>query len=92
MRECLAAIWRRAEAWLRREAYVRAAVEAAAKRAFLEGHDSGQRVGYQVGLAHGELKGRRDLATELETAHGVGGGEMEMTPLELGTLRIRQLH
>lgn len=82
---------------LRAEDYVRAAVEQAAKNAFLEGHAQGmtlgQQTGYQIGHAHGELHGRQKLAEELQVAHGLGdGGEKPMEPDELTNLRIRQLH
>jgi hypothetical protein len=97
MRERIAAIWRRAEAWLRRDAYVQAVVCEATRRAYLEGHAEGlmvgQRAGYQVGHAHGELAGRLALATELQIAHGVDvGGEKPMERDDVLNLKVRQLH
>ena len=77
-------IWRRAQAWLRREDYVRQAVQAAAASAMQEG--------YRIGFAHGELRGRQDLAHELQVAHGVDGGAKFLTPEEIRTLGVRQLH
>jgi flagellar biosynthesis/type III secretory pathway protein FliH len=84
-------------AWLRREEYVKAMVAEAAKNGYLEGHRvgflNGQQFGYQVGQAQGQLDGRLALATELQVAHGAEeGGERSMTPDELATLKVRQLH
>lgn len=101
-------LFKRLEAWLRREAYVREVVEECTKNAYLDGHKEGlatgqsqgfelgqvegRRIGYEIGLAHGELMGRDKLAAEIQIAHGIGGGEREMTQGELATLKVRQLH
>lgn len=78
---------------LRRAEYVRQAVEAAACGAFQQGHAAGQAIGYQIGLAQGELKGRDALALELQIKHGIdGGGEKLLTTDDLETLRVRQVH
>lgn len=78
---------------LRREEYVRQAVEAAAFGAYQNGHAAGQVTGYQIGLAHGELKGRDALALELQIKHGMGeGGEQQMTRDDIANLRTRQVH
>lgn len=88
--------WARLQAWLRREAYVRAAVCEASKNAYLAGHAeglaTGQQAGYQVGLAQGELIGRDALALELQRAYGSPGGERDMTAEELANLMVRQVH
>lgn len=81
----------------RSEAYVQEAVQAAAARA---AHEAGQAcfqqghaAGYQIGLAQGELRGRQDLADELQVAHGIGdGGEKPMTGSDVANLLKRQLH
>lgn len=98
--EALAALWVRTLAWLRREAYVKALVEAVAKKAFIDGHNAAMESHYQAianarmcAQAYGELIGRQTLALELEIAHGVGeGGERAMSADEVGTLLRRQLH
>jgi hypothetical protein len=82
---------KRLMAWLRREAYVRQVVEECAKRAYLDGHKEGlggvaglragqgqgHRIGYEIGLAHGELWAQ---ASPRLAAHGVGDGGEPMTP------------
>lgn len=77
----------RLQAWLRREEYVKAAVEEAAKRAFLQGHADG----YQIGRAQGELQGRQDLARELEIAYGADGRD-DLTGEDVKRIRAAQLH
>lgn len=96
----IAARWARALAWLRREAYVKALVEAVAKKAFIDGHNAAMETIHQANaevrahaLAYGELLGRQALAHELQVAHGVGeGGERAMNAEEVATLVTRQLH
>lgn len=94
----------RALAWLRRDAYVKAVVEAVAKQAYIDGHNAGVASvleshhaavaqARECAQAYGELIGRQILAHELELAHGIGeGGERAMTADEVGTLVRRQLH
>lgn len=43
---------------------------------------------YQEGLAMGEIKGRRDLAEEIEAAFGAEG----ITPTDAARIRHRQVH
>lgn len=46
---------------------------------------------YQRGLAEGELKGRLDLATELEIAYGIASGH-DLKEEDVKNLRTRQVH
>jgi len=78
-------------AWLRRDEYVKAAVEGAAARAYLEGYGAGHTHGFKIGHAAGELKGRSDLAQELETAFGVDG-HRDLTIDDVHRIRVSQKH
>lgn len=87
--------WTRLQAWLRREAYVRAMVTEAAKNGYLEGHAAGlavgQQAGYQMGLAYGELIGRQKLAQEVEARFGLDNRN-EMQAEDALRIRVSQLH
>lgn len=51
-----------------------------------------QAYGYTIGLAHGELQGRQQLADEIQAMHGVDGGNKEMGFEQAKRIKARQLH
>lgn len=48
--------------------------------------------GFTLGLAQGELKGRLLLAEEIETIHGVNGGNKEIGLEQARLIKTRQVH
>jgi hypothetical protein len=49
-------------------------------------------IGYALGLAQGELRGRLQLADELEAIHAVDGGNKEIGLEGARRIKLRQLH
>lgn len=78
---------KRLRAWWNCDAFLQAAIQATAARAFQDGHQ----VGYHVGLAHGELIGRQRLAQEVEARFGYENHN-EMQAEDALRIRVSQLH
>jgi phage terminase small subunit len=70
-------------AWMRRDDYVRAAIQGATVSAY--------QAGYEVGRAHGELIGREQLADELVQQFG-DEGRQDVTAGDALRIRASQRH
>lgn len=51
-----------------------------------------RQVGYAIGFAHGELRGRMALADEIAVIHGVEGGDQPLGFEQAKLIKARQVH